>query len=139
MNLSSDQREVVVPLLALESSTAIMEESGVTSITFYRGDMDSAAAYIRTRFKAVVDANPWLAGRLVRDKSNRNVQLVYPQTPVSDEVIDQLFYRDPPQLRIGSDMRYDDLSKAVSSAVLDKGRKLVNKPGLVSGRVSSEN
>ncbi len=58
MNLSSDQREVVVPLLTLDSSTAIMDESGVTSITFYRGDMDNAAAYIRTRFKAVVDANP---------------------------------------------------------------------------------
>ena len=132
MSSSPLRREVIVPLLMIESSTTLMEEPGVTSITFYRGDMTSATAYIRTRFKEIVDSNPWLAGRLVRDKSNKNVQLVHPQTPVSDDVIDQLFHPDPSRLRIGSEMRYQALSKAASSAVLDKGRKLVNKSGLVT-------
>lgn len=104
MNIAPHEKEVVVPLLAIESSKALMEESGVTAVTFYRGDMANASAYIRTRFKAIVDANPWLAGRLVRDKQLKNVQLVHPQTPVSEDVINQLFHPNPSGLQVGSEI-----------------------------------
>ncbi len=132
MNFAQSEKEVIVPLLPIESSKALMEEPGVTSITFYRGDMARAIAYVRARFREIVDANPWLAGRLVRDKQNKNVQLVHPQTPVPDDVIDRLFHPNPSQLRIGSEMRYEELSKATKSAVLNKGRKLINKPDPVT-------
>ena len=132
MNIAPHEKEVVVPLLAIESSKALMEESGVTAVTFYRGDMANASAYIRTRFKAIVDANPWLAGRLVRDKQLKNVQLVHPQTPVSEDVINQLFHPNPSGLQVGSEMRYEELCKAVKSAVVKKGRQLINKPELVT-------
>jgi hypothetical protein len=107
-----------------------MEESEVTAITFYRFDMEEASAYIRKRFKAIVDANPWLAGRLVRNKQHKNVQLVHPQTPVSEDVIDQLFHSNLAQLQIGSEMKYEELCKAAKPAVLNKGRTMLNKPTL---------
>lgn len=132
MSFAPGEREVIVPLLAMESSKSLMEEPGITSITFYRGDLAKVTAYIRTRVKAIVDANPWLAGRLVRDKQHKNMQLVHPQTPVSDDVIGRLFHPNPSQLRIGSEMRYEELSKAAKSAVVKKGSKLINKPDPVT-------
>ncbi len=132
MSFAPVEEEVIVPLLAMESSKGLMEEPGVTSITCYRGDLTKATVYIRARVKAIVDANPWLAGRLVRDKQHKNVQLVHPQTPVSDDLIERLFHPNPCKLRIGSEMPYEELSKEATSAVVKKGRKLINRPDLVT-------
>jgi len=138
MSFAPVEKEVIVPLLAMESSKALMEEPGVTSITFYRGDLAKATVYIRARVKAIVDANPWLAGRLVRDKQHKNVQLVHPQTPVSDDLIERLFHPNPCKLRIGSEMPYEELSKEATSAVVKKGRKLINRPDLVTRITTSQ-
>jgi hypothetical protein len=132
MSFAPVEKEVIVPLLSIESSKTLMHEPGVTSITFYRGDLAKVSAYIRARFKEIVDANPWLAGRLVRNKDHKNVQLVHPQAPISDDVNDRLFHPNPSQLRIGSEMRYEELSRAAKSAVVKKGSKLINKPAPVT-------
>jgi hypothetical protein len=125
MNFTLNEREVTVPLLQIESSMALLEESGITSITFYSGDLAHTTAYIRARFKEIVDANPWLAGRVIRNKQHKNLQLVHPETPVSDAVIDRLFHPNPSQITIGSAMSYAELCKAIKSAIIKKGRQLV--------------
>jgi hypothetical protein len=135
MNFTPHENNVIVPLLSIEFSKALLEESGITSITFYSGDLEQATAYIRARFKKIVAANPWLAGRVVKNRQHKNLQLVHPKSPVLDTMIDQLFHSSPSQVKIGSEMGYPELCKAVKSAMIPKGRQLVNKQGLVT-RVS---
>jgi hypothetical protein len=42
MTISSNDKDVIVPLLSIESSKALLEESDITSITFYSGNLAQA-------------------------------------------------------------------------------------------------
>ncbi len=124
--------ETIIPLLDEESSTIIKGENGVTTITFYLGDQARATAALRARLKEIVDVNPWLAGRLVKNKKHKNLQLAYPAAPLSDKLLDRIFHEDPSQVQIGSEMGYEELFNAAKSAVVKKGAKIINKPDYVS-------
>ena len=58
------QAHVDIELLKDEQG-GLMYETGITTISFFKGDFKPAADALRTQFASVVDANPWLAGRLV--------------------------------------------------------------------------
>jgi hypothetical protein len=124
--------ETIIPLLDEESSTIIKGENGITTITFYQGDQARATAAIRARLKEIVNVNPWLTGRLVKNSKHKNLQLAYPATPLSDKMIERIFHDDPSQVQIGSDMGYEELFNAAKSAVVKKGVKIINKPDYVS-------
>ena len=76
-----------------ESVTLLKEETGmmayngaVTTITFFTGPAPVDA--IRERVAAVVAANPWLSGRLVRGKGEKRMRLVFdPAGPVQDDML----------------------------------------------------
>lgn len=124
--------QTIIPLLDEESSTIIKGENGITTITFYRGDRARAAAALRARLKEICHVNPWLAGRLVKNKAHKNLQLAYPAGPLTDELISRIFFDSPPQIKIGSEMGYENLFNAARSAIVDKGAKLVNKPDFIT-------
>jgi hypothetical protein len=92
-----------------------MEEPGVTSITFYNGDLQAARAAVRDKFRQIVNANPWLAGRLEQK------QLVHPTGSVSDEEFDELYdegvYGSPAGIRksLQSEGRLQSTSQALPS------------------------
>ena len=70
--VTPDDGAVVVPLLAMETSSMFMMAKGITAITFYRGlGRDDALAALRPKALALLAANPWLAGRLVRDAASK--------------------------------------------------------------------
>lgn len=132
MNNFQTEKETTVPLLDEESSIVLKGEYGITSITFYRGDRAKATAAIRARVREIVDVNPWLVGRLVKNKQHKNVQLVYPSAPLSDDMIERLFHDNPSQIHIGSEMGYEELFKASKSAIVKKGFKTINKPDIIT-------
>ena len=58
---------VAVPLLEVEGSPACMALCGITTVSFFSGcSAEEAVAALRPRVREVLEANPWLAGRLVR-------------------------------------------------------------------------
>jgi len=133
MNLTDSKEEISERLLAIESSRLLLEEDGIASITFYRGDLGKATEYFRKRAKQVLAANPWLIGRLVRNKRvDKNVHLVYPQDALSEELFESLFHPNPEELKIGSEMPYQELYRESHTAVIKKGIKSINKPDVVS-------
>lgn len=132
MSIIQTEKETIVPLLDEESSTVLKGEYGITSITFYRGDQARAIAAIRARVREIVDVNPWLAGRLVKNKQHKNIQLAYPSAPLSDDVIERLYHDNPSQIRIGSEMGYEELFKASKSAIVKKGLETINKPDIIT-------
>jgi hypothetical protein len=70
-----------------------VEEPPVGSQTFLRGNIAESERYVRTRFRAIVKANPWLAGRVARDDDGSLV-ILYP-THVSDELAESLVQEAP--------------------------------------------
>ena len=74
-------------------SVTLLKEEGslhaytgaVTTITFFTGPAPVEA--VRERLTAVVAANPWLAGRLVRGKGEKRMQLTFdPAGPLRDGI-----------------------------------------------------
>ncbi|MBL6449562.1 hypothetical protein JMN32_24835 [Fulvivirga sp. 29W222] len=125
-------KETIIPLLDEESSMIIKGENGITTITFYKGDRGPATDFIRARLREIVKVNPWLAGRLIKNKKHKNLQLAYPSDTLSEEQINKILHPNPATVKVGSEMGYEELFKEAKTAIVEKGNQLINKPGIVS-------
>jgi len=97
---------------------------------------------LKARMKRVCEANPWLVGRIVRDKKRHKGLLccAFPKT-VSDEDIDSIFCTSSkmsnPHLldsTIHSTTPYGEITKAMNKAgvIIKPGYKIVNKDDRVT-------
>jgi hypothetical protein len=80
--LAKQQQEVVIPLLPLEEKCYSLDGAPISTLTWFEGDHDQAAATLRQSTSAVVRANPWLMGRVVKRKGK--VVLVHPESMSKD-------------------------------------------------------
>ena len=74
--------------LLTDEEGGLMYEEGISTITFYKGDFASATEALRAQLTEVIASNPWLAGRLVKEKGH--VCLRHPSSPSAADV-DALF------------------------------------------------
>ena len=129
--VSNKQRNqtVTIDLLAFESETTFLLEPGVTTATFFKNtSFEKARQSLKTRYFEVLKANPWLAGRLIKQKGNQRVQLVYPQT-VSGSNLETLFH-DKEEIKIDLNTEYETIYKNITNnkkAYIVSGLKLKNK------------
>jgi hypothetical protein len=131
---------VAVPLLEVEGSPACMALCGITTVSFFSGcSAEEAVAALRPRVREVLEANPWLAGRLARGQGRGPgggvpLQLVHPPADqVDDATVDSLFSGTEGSIeRVHARMGYVDLCRAIGpgglSAVVDKGTALIDDP-----------
>ena len=75
--------------LLKDEAGGLMMETGITTITFYKGTFNAASAALRAQFAEVVKANPWLAGRLIKSRSG--TQLQFPAEGVSEGLVSAMF------------------------------------------------
>jgi len=92
-------------------------EEGITTVTFFKGDFTAAASALKVQFAAVVAANPWLAGRLVKTKEG--VVLRHPTVP-TDSDIGAIFTSDQSSKPVSTEEKYVD-----TCAKLFKEKKFV--------------
>lgn len=78
------EESVEVVELLKDEAGGLMHEVGISTITFYKGDVTPASAALRAQLARVVAANPWLAGRLV--KVAGKAALRHPAAPADDAV-----------------------------------------------------
>lgn len=64
-------------MLALECSWLLQLEPGIATVTYFDGSIEDVAPKTKDRFRAAVDANPWLAEKLVYSRNPRRLQLAY--------------------------------------------------------------
>ena len=64
----ADATSVSEPLYKEEFSRALLygRNGGITAVTFYDGEAVAAAAYAKGKLREVLEANPWIAGQLVK-------------------------------------------------------------------------
>ena len=58
-----------ITLLEMEGKGMFLMAPGVNTVTFYRGDVHAAAAFLRARLLAVWQKNKWLGATIVKDKA----------------------------------------------------------------------
>ena len=85
----ADATSVSEPLYKEEFSRALHgRNGGITAVTFYDGEAVAAAAYAKGKLREVLEANPWIAGQLVKQA------LVHPKAGASakaDALVGELF------------------------------------------------
>lgn len=103
----------------------------ITTTTFQRGDPIQAAAALKQKLAAVITANPWLAGNLIKKSGALN--LCYSPSP---QPVDQFFNMGTDVINKGgldSEMEFVDVCKAVAgtAAEIGKGSALINNNKLL--------
>ena len=85
-------------LSASESSLIMLGLTGISTVTFFTGDATVALDQVRARLRKTLEANPWLAGRLVSGgKSGKPLRLVYSTSASAlDAVMPTILRVDPP-------------------------------------------
>ena len=127
-----DGADVDIELMRDEAG-GLLYETSIATITFFRGDIVGASQALRAQFDKVVRANPWLAGRLVRDKTSKGkLVLRHPVAP-TEAHIDAVIASDHAEdvsgeLSLG--VPYPKLCKALfaKKRVVPAGTALVNRP-----------
>ena len=73
--------------LLRDEAGGLLYETGIATITFFRGDIVAASQALRAQFDKVARLNPWLAGRLVRDKASKGkLVLRHPVAPTEAHI-----------------------------------------------------
>ena len=122
------------PLLDTESSLMVfLSEPAISTISFFQGDVDLEASklWLKERLTQIVTANPWLAGRLVKNKKvHKNLLLAIPR-PVTNEDVDALICNDEDGSlsNINTETKYEVICNKLlkSKQVVGPGYKLVGK------------
>mmetsp|Transcript_4717 Transcript_4717/g.5661 ORF Transcript_4717/g.5661 Transcript_4717/m.5661 type:complete len:437 (+) Transcript_4717:67-1377(+) len=125
------------PLLDTESSVIFfLAEPSVATISFFESaNHKKSFEWMRERIFLICHANPWLVGRLVKDKKkHKNVLLAVPES-ITDNDIDAITCSKESDLSpISTKIPYNTVSKTVSksNAMVPEGYKLVGKDTRVS-------
>lgn len=124
------------PLLDPESSLMVfLSEPAISTISFFQGDVDitKSREWLKERLTLICNANPWLAGRLVKNKKiHKNLLLAIPH-PVTGDDIDALICTgagaDDALSGISTKTKYEAMCDKIlkSKLVVGPGYKLVGK------------
>ena len=137
-----DWRDRAIELMWSESSPfAGGANPPVGALSFFDCDTSQESVanvevWIKERVRAIANANPWIAGRLVNLDGKR--QLVYP-SQISDDDLDRLLLINPPDFAPKPSMSPDELSteyqKVEMENAYDKEDALVSR--FVTARTAS--
>eukprot|EP00928_Gymnodinium_smaydae_P089074 TRINITY_DN73079_c0_g1_i1.p1 TRINITY_DN73079_c0_g1~~TRINITY_DN73079_c0_g1_i1.p1 ORF type:complete len:407 (-),score=57.82 TRINITY_DN73079_c0_g1_i1:162-1382(-) len=106
MSVSPEGTECV-DLLEMEAS-AYMYIDGVTTMSFFDGPVP--LDQLKERLVKIVQASPWIAGKLVKSKAKK-IQMVFSSSPAAEAVLDTLL--DQIELDISPAMPYESLIEKV--------------------------
>ena len=84
--MSVAPQECLVDLLEMEASS-FMYLDGVSTVTFFDGP--APIQQLKDRLVQVVQASPWLCGKLVKNKGK--VQLAFEKSPSAEFILDKLY------------------------------------------------
>ncbi len=125
------------PLLETESSLMFfLGEPSIITTTFFKGaDFTKSLEMVKNRISQICFANPWLVGRLVRNKKiHNNVLLKIPKF-VTDSDIEAVICSEEPLLSgISTEAPYATVCETVvkSKVMVSEGYKLVGKDDRVA-------
>ena len=118
----NDPNYETFPLMLLESS--LMRAFAVSTITFFKGDSNTAEDWIKTRTLEIMRANPWLAGRLVSSDEDSRPHLCHPKSITEQDLQDYVTVLDNPSL--SHTMSYNDMVGDFSHLLIKRGMECID-------------
>ena len=110
-----------VKLLKFEQRD-MMRENSITKVCFFEGNGDNIYADVKERLLKMLELNPWLASKLI--KENKEVMMEFDETKTPEELVDKILFQDN-DLCIDESMEYVQMQKAIDKHVVSTGRKLL--------------
>jgi hypothetical protein len=95
---------VKIKLLKFEQ-TAMMTENSISKVSFFAGESAEVYSDVRQRMIRLIELNPWLASRVIKDKSSKEVMLEFDENASPEDLVDSLLFVDK-NLRIDDSMDY---------------------------------
>lgn len=123
-----------IALLKIESTSIALHVAGVSTITFFEGELENIEDEIRIRFKEILDKNPWLCSKLVKNKKHKRLDMVYP-TSAQESDMNRIVQINPKGLIIDSQMNYAELSLRVRPHLVKSPSSMINKDKYVSSLI----
>ena len=80
-----------IALLESERGSVVCMSPATSTITFFQGPMDVAAAYLAKRVAEIVASNPWLASVLDTDPETGDMAAFVPRGELADAAQKRLF------------------------------------------------
>ncbi len=75
----------------------------ITTVSYFKGNLEQIAPQIKERWRLILEANPWLTGRIIKNKDHKRLQLEYSNdTPIPKETMDKHFVLNPVGLELHS-------------------------------------
>ena len=122
-----------IELLELESGIIAKNTAAIATVSFFEGDLTQAYAFIKERFASIVQANPWLGGRLRKGFMAKRVNLDY------DEIdIETLIFLNPEGLSIHSELTYADITTSVEPYIVKSPQHMLNTEAKVCSLVLTQ-
>ncbi|CAJ1960143.1 unnamed protein product [Cylindrotheca closterium] len=139
-NLQLQEEKTYVPLMNFEVGWSILIQLGVTSISFFPTedgvDFETSVLKLKSRLREICEANPWLVGKIVKDKKRHERLMCSFPNVIRDEDVDAIFSADTLDCMqaIGRSSSYKDVAKAVrkSGAICKAGHELINNSDRVT-------
>ena len=125
------------PLLETESSLMFfLAEPAIATISFFKNtDHAKSMEWMKRRIALLCNANPWLLGRIVKDKAkHENLLLATPQYIIDADIDAVICSQDSSLSNISTQTPYAEMSETVakSNAIVKEGYKLVGKDSRIS-------
>ena len=110
-----------VELLKMEQDSMFMNEKGISTITFYRGDVTAAEQTLRGSLKRVLVENMWISAQL--RNIDGDVVAVYADE-FSEAVLESVLYVAPKNA-LTPDMHISDMIALMSDCIVLNGHTLI--------------
>ena len=137
--------EVVVTMLPLETSDVMMQNiSSISTITWYKGDIDTIQESLRNRITDILRANPWIGGRLEKRRNKNGAMvpsLIYcanTEKTISKEldIIYKCYNGDKDEIPLTRDIPYEQLTTILQNLLVKNSFNLLDKEDGALFRIS---
>ena len=91
--MSTSKRGQQLKLLPLETGSLPRKYPPVSTISFFNGDGEGAQVWIRRRLAEVLEANPWLDGRLEKARGGETVLQCRKVIPAEGDALPAMLFR----------------------------------------------
>jgi len=100
----------------------MMRENSITKVCFFEGNGDNVYADVKERLLKMLELNPWLASKLIKEK--KEIMMEFDETKTPNELVDKILIQDP-DLCIDESMEYVQMQKTIEKHVVSTGSKLL--------------
>ncbi len=110
-----------IKLLKFEQ-TEMMRENSITKVCFFEGNNDNIYDDVKERVLKLLESNPWLASKIIKEK--KEVMMEFDEDKTPKELIDDILIQDM-DLCIDESMDYLQMQKVIDKHVVNTGNKLL--------------